>query len=86
MSSDAICHLLSAISHSPFAICHMPPAIRYKPLGDSAINIEFGDQIDPDINQRVHDFADLIQRDRLTASSSACQPIAPYSFITILCS
>ena len=43
----------------------MPLAIRYKPLGDSAINIEFGDQIDPDINQRVHDFADLIQRESL---------------------
>ncbi len=43
----------------------MPSAVRYQPLGDSAINIEFGDQIDPDINRRVHDFADLIQREPL---------------------
>jgi len=41
----------------------MPSAVRYQPLGDSAINIEFGDQIDPDINQRVHAFADLVQHE-----------------------
>lgn len=43
----------------------MPSAIRYKPLGDSAINIEFGDQIDPEINRRVHAFAETIQREPL---------------------
>lgn len=43
----------------------MPPAIRYQPLGDSALNIQFGDQIDPDINQRVHAFVETIQRELL---------------------
>jgi KipI family sensor histidine kinase inhibitor len=43
----------------------MPFAIRYTPLGDSALNIQFGDQIDPDINQRVHAFAEAIQREPL---------------------
>jgi len=43
----------------------MPFAIRYTPLGDSALNIQFGDQIDPDINKRVHAFAEAIQREPL---------------------
>ncbi len=43
----------------------MPSAIRHQPLGDSAINIEFGDQIDPEINRRVHAFAETIQREPL---------------------
>jgi len=43
----------------------MPSATRYQPLGDSALNIPFGDQIDPEINQRVHAFADLIQHEPL---------------------
>ena len=43
----------------------MPFAIRYTPLGDSALNIQFGDQIDPDINQRVHAFANIIQQEHL---------------------
>jgi KipI family sensor histidine kinase inhibitor len=43
----------------------MPFTVRYLPLGDSALNIQFGDQIDPEINQRVHAFAETIQREPL---------------------
>jgi KipI family sensor histidine kinase inhibitor len=43
----------------------MPFAVRYQPLGDSALNIQFGDQIDPEINRRVHAFAESIQREPL---------------------
>jgi inhibitor of KinA len=36
-----------------------------KPLGDSALLVEFGDQINPAINQRVHAFNVLLQTNRI---------------------
>ena len=34
---------------------------RLLPLGDSALLIQFGDEIDPGVNQRVHELDALLQ-------------------------
>jgi KipI family sensor histidine kinase inhibitor len=55
-SSFVIRHPSFVIRHSSFVI------MRYQPFGDSALNIKFGDSIDPEINLRVHAYAESIQQ------------------------
>lgn len=44
---------------------------RYKPVGDAALAVEFGDAIDPAINRQVHALAYLLNRDPLTGFREA---------------
>ena len=44
---------------------------RYKPVGDSALAVEFGDEIDPAINRQVHALAYLLNHDPLTGFREA---------------
>jgi allophanate hydrolase subunit 1 len=57
---------------------------RLLPLGDSSLLIRFGDEIEPALNQCVHELDALLREDQIPGVIETIPPMPPCCFIMIL--